>query len=74
MGVGMAPARCPAPKKTNFESDVYLADSPLNGVPWYTFFLFEVYGVLVSFSTRGVQKHHKKMLGEVHVKKIGQKS
>jgi hypothetical protein len=27
-----------------------------------------VYGVFVRFSSRGVQKHHKHFLGEVHVK------
>ena len=26
------------------------------------------YGVFVRFSTRGVQKHHKKNLGKIHVK------
>jgi hypothetical protein len=36
----------------------------------FFFFSLEilVYGVLVRFSTRGVQKHHKYFLWEVHVK------
>jgi hypothetical protein len=41
-------------------------------VPFSSFFFFNFwdlfYGVFVRFSTRGVQKHHKCFLGEVHVK------
>jgi hypothetical protein len=33
----------------------------------FFFFLF-FYGVFVRFSTRGVQKHHKKLFGKIHVK------
>jgi hypothetical protein len=29
-----------------------------------------VCGVFVRFSTRGVQKHHKNVLGKIHVKKF----
>jgi hypothetical protein len=37
----------------------------INQVPWDLLFF---YGVFVRFSTRGVQKHHKKLFGKVHVK------
>jgi hypothetical protein len=61
-----------APKKKKIESDVYLADDrwPLNGEGRLTLFIFYYlffnlfYGVFVRFSTRGVQKHHKKLFGE----------
>jgi hypothetical protein len=34
------------------------------------FFLFLFYGVFVRFSTRGVQKHHKKLFGESPCQKL----
>jgi hypothetical protein len=37
-------------------------------VPSFLFFIFYFYGVFVRFSTRGVQKHHKKLFGKIHVK------
>jgi hypothetical protein len=41
---------------------------------FFLVFLFEIfYGVFVRFSTRGVQKHHKKLFGESPVKNFGPK-
>jgi hypothetical protein len=52
-----------APKKNKIESDVYLADDKWGrSVPYY-YFLLIFYGVFVRFSTRGVQKHQKKLFG-----------
>ena len=45
----------------------------INQVPWYFFlinFFNFFYGVFVRFSTRGVQKHHKKLFGKIHVKNL----
>jgi hypothetical protein len=36
--------------------------------PFIFIFIFIFYGVFVRFSSRGVQKHQKNFLGEVHVK------
>jgi hypothetical protein len=35
---------------------------------FFLFFFNFVYGIFVRFSTRGVQKRHKKLMGKVHVK------
>jgi hypothetical protein len=46
---------------------------PLNGVGRYIFFFnFEIFfnGVFVRFSTRGVQKHHKKLFAESPCQKL----
>jgi hypothetical protein len=44
----------------------------LGTVQWYFFFNFDLFVCVffVRFSTRGVQKHHKNFLGEVHVKSL----
>jgi hypothetical protein len=59
-----------APKEKRNETGVYLADGQINQVGRYlsvfvlTFIFNFFYGVFVRFSTRGVQKHHKKLFAE----------
>jgi hypothetical protein len=58
-----------AEEKKN-ESDVYLADDQSGRYVPPFFFLLFFNGVFVRFSTRGVQKHHKKLFGENPCQKL----
>jgi hypothetical protein len=70
VSAGIASARG-APKKNKIESDVYLADDKWGRLVLFFFnFCDFFYGVFVRFSTRGVQKHHKKLFGESTCQKL----